>query len=168
MKAMGEGSEFNAQVQALLTRMGEHRIMCLATTDGRTVSARAMSFVIEGGVLYFQTDSRMRKFAQIQQNAQVAISWENVQIEGTCVACGHPLAAGNEGFARRFAAHYAGAFALYSAMPEEVLCKVVPTRIVQWVYEEKKPYQLYLDMEKKTFCRKAYVTEEKEAGQSRK
>ena len=84
-------------------------------------------------------------------NPQVALCFDNVQIEGTVSFCGHPLNSSNCEFAELFKANYKGSFDLYTALADEVLVKITLRRATLWKHENKRPYREMFDFENAVF-----------------
>ncbi len=130
--------EDQAACAALLREIGEARKMVLSTSLNDVVTSRMMSVVILDGRLYFQTDKTLRKYAQLTGNANVALCADNLQIEGHCEEEGHPLE--NAAFCAAYRKHFPGSYDAYTALKNERLFSVTPTRIERWVYLEGVPY----------------------------
>ena len=111
----------------------------LATCACNQVSVRPMSHVSDGVTVFFQTGKDYLKTRQIRANPNVALCVGTYQIEGTAVETGHPLAEGNELFARLIKAKHPDAYAHWSALEDEVVIKVTVGRVRQWRYVEGQP-----------------------------
>jgi uncharacterized pyridoxamine 5'-phosphate oxidase family protein len=92
---------FERRVNELFKGLGESKVMYLATCANGRVTSRAMSFIIYDQKLYFQTDRKFIKYEQISVNPNVAVSIDNIQIEGVCRDIGAPLDAANRFFAEK-------------------------------------------------------------------
>ena len=92
---------FNDSKQEYLDAISPSKIMVLATCSGSKVTARSMSCIAIGEKIYFQTDTQFRKYKQITDNKNVALCFDNVQIEGIAKVKGHPMDKENIQFAQR-------------------------------------------------------------------
>lgn len=100
-------------------QIGDHAKMVLATSCNDKVSARKMSFIIENGLFYFQTDHTFRKYQDIKENNQVALCLDNIQIEGICEELGCPLDYIN--FINQFKKYFFSSYEAYSSLSSEQL-----------------------------------------------
>lgn len=132
------GTEYQTAYAALWRELGESRKMVLSTSLDNLVTSRMMSVVIMDGRLYFQTDRTLRKYGQLKGNANVALCADNVQIQGRCEEAGHPLE--NEAFCQAYRKHFPGSYEAYTALKNERLFVVAPTRIERWVYLDGVPH----------------------------
>ena len=142
---------FQEKYEAFLKSIGEHQIMCLATSADNRVTARSMSIVIISGAFYFQTDSAFLKYQQISENPHVALCVGNIQIEGLCQEKGHPLAPENTAFASLYRQYYESSYEQYSPLAVEVLFAITPTKITIWLYENNIPYREFYDCTSQTY-----------------
>jgi uncharacterized pyridoxamine 5'-phosphate oxidase family protein len=151
--------DYAAAVDMLTATLGKEAVMVLATAADNRVTARAVSCILQGLTIEFQTDSLSLKYRQIASNANVALAVKNIQIEGIATCYGHPLAPENVSFARLFKKHYPQAFKLYSKLENEVVVRVEPCVIILWQYIDGKPYRDYLDITAKSAWRVSVTTE---------
>jgi general stress protein 26 len=138
--------DFKKESEKFFKCLGASKLMVLATSENDRVTARMMSCVIIGGNIYFQTDKKFDKYAQISANPNVALCIDNIQIEGTASFLGHLLSDENKVFAAAYKRHHRGSFNTYSSLPDNVLIKVVPTKVTLWKYGLKQVYRLFFDM----------------------
>jgi general stress protein 26 len=87
--------EFSQQLQ-----IAQHGV--LATSDRDYVTAREMMILSDGLKIYFFTIKNSRKYNQLQANKNVALSINNLQVEGVATLAGHPSDSRNAGFIRMF------------------------------------------------------------------
>lgn len=128
--------------------------MVLSTSSEGKVSSRMMSIVLIDGRFYFQTDTNMRKYAQLKANPHAALCIDNIQIEGICREVGRPLE--NEAFRSAFEECYKGSFDMYSSMESERVFELSPDYIERWIYIDGKPYTEVLDIEKGSYSLTEY------------
>ncbi len=106
----------------------------LATSDGNYVTAREMMILSDGVKIWCFTSENSRKFKQMQANKNVALSINNLQIEGIVALKGHPLDDENSGFIRMFKEKRPEVYKNWGPMLEdsnsnERVLEITPTRI---------------------------------------
>jgi len=74
----------------------------LATSENDFVTAREMGLIFDGLTAYCFGSKDTRKFTQMKNNPNVAISARNIQIEGTVTLKGHPTDNENSRFREVF------------------------------------------------------------------
>lgn len=126
--------------------ISKNKIMVLATSSKDRVTARMMSIVNDGLVIYFQTDIDFLKYQQIKENPNVALCIGNIQIEGHAKITGHPLE--NPFFAERYRKIHEGSFKKYSHIKDNVLVEIQPKLVTFWKYDEAgEPLRDFIDLE---------------------
>ncbi len=113
----------------------------LATAAGDHVTVRTVNTVNVGMKIYFSTDTRLTKFAQISANPKVALCRENVQIEGLARDLGHPLTPKNKYFCDLFRRQHPTFFDLYAAVPTQTVVEINPTLITVWHHDGDGAYR---------------------------
>ena len=136
---------YEQKLKEFFSSLGEYQIMSLATSAEYRVTVRSMSFIIADRKFYCQTDKHFLKYKQILENPQVAISINNIQIEGICKEFGHPLLESNIFFSESYKRYYKDSFKKYTHLKDEVLLEIQPTLISVWNYEDDKAFQEILD-----------------------
>lgn len=136
---------YEIKLTEVYEQIGDHAKIVFATSCNDIVSARKMSFIIDGGLFYFQTDNTFRKYHDIKVNSHVALCLDNIQIEGICEELGHPL--DNEKFISHFKKYFHSSYDAYSSLDSERLFVVKPSFIQRWNYIGGKPVieQFYID-----------------------
>ncbi len=124
------------EIAALLA--GERHCV-LATAAGDRVTARTMSYIVEGLIVWMQTDRRFVKVDQLAANPKAALCLGNLQAEGTIAFAGHPQAPGNEAFASAYAVRHPSSWARYGALEDEVVLRFEPTDFTLWKYIDGQP-----------------------------
>jgi uncharacterized pyridoxamine 5'-phosphate oxidase family protein len=76
--------------QEFIQEIIKHRIGVLATSESNHVTARTMAIIADGLNIFCFTGINTRKYKQMQANNKVAISINNLQIEGIANFKGHP------------------------------------------------------------------------------
>lgn len=140
---------FEVKFRELFDRLGESRIMVLATGDGSRISARSMSVVIYDNNFFFQTDRTFVKYRQLMMNKNAALCCENISVEGTAEEIGRPVE--NERFCRLYKQHFEGSYNAYSELENEVVFRLTPKLIKMWIYENGLPYVEIYDVESQTY-----------------
>lgn len=140
---------FEVKLRELFDRLGESRIMVLATGDGSRISARSMSVVIYDNNFFFQTDRTFVKYRQLMMNKNAALCCENISVEGTAEEVGRPVE--NARFCRLYKQHFEGSYNAYSELENEVVFRLTPKLIKMWIYENGLPYVEIYDVENQTY-----------------
>ncbi len=130
--------------------------MVLATCSENRVTARTMSIINNGLVIYFQTDQDFIKYQQIKINPNVALSTGNMQLEGVATSTCHPLE--NPFFVENYQKHHPSAFRLYSHLKNNIIIEVKPQLITFWKYDQNhKPYREFLNVPQQLAYRERYL-----------
>jgi general stress protein 26 len=140
----------------LIDFLNHHHTMVLATSLYDCVTARTISFINRGEVLYFQTDKRFEKARHINENSNVAVCKDNVQIEAKAFNQGHPFSGDNQDFIENYKKIHPGSFEKYSSSEYEIVIKVIPQKASIWKYIEEKPCRDFIDFNKKLAWREFY------------
>ena len=125
--------------EEIIRALETEETLTLATCAGNRVTIRPMSHICQGLAVYFQTDRNSLKMQQIKENPNVALCVGTYELEGTAAFAGKPLDAENTFFAQLYKIKFPHAYALYSALDEEILVKVTLTRARQWRYIDGEP-----------------------------
>lgn len=151
-----------AALEAEVTQLLEQNpIMVLATAVDGHVTARSMSVVHQGLVVYLQTGNDSEKYLQLTANPQVALCAGNLQLEGLARDIGLPLAEENRFFADLYAQRHPGSFRTYSKLSFNRVIAVTAQRVVLWKYAPLgKPHRDFLDLVERRAWREMYPLEE--------
>ena len=120
-----EKLNFKEEMEKLFKQIKEHRIMSLATCVNNYPTARSISAIIFNENIYFQTGINLIKYKQIVINNNVALSFDNIQIEGIANIIGKPLEKKNEEIMQKYKKYYKSAFKNYSHLDDEILIEVI-------------------------------------------
>lgn len=131
-----------------------------ATSLNGRVTARSMSHVVLGEKVCFQTDVKMLKYRQLQENPRIALCIDNIQVEGTVRATGHPFDKRNEAFRKAFAEKYPHSYAMYTSLEGEEVVEITPTLVTLWKYIDDKPLRDYIDFTQERAWREYYPIDE--------
>lgn len=144
----------------IFAELGDHAVGALATSDHNVPYVRSVSCIMMDGQFFFQSDRTMNKCVQIRENPKVSLCFQHINLQGTCIEMGNPMAPGNERFYLLFSRHFPGAARRYSGMTEERVYVVKPVVINTWRYIDGKPYQEKLDMDLETYQIWQYKSED--------
>jgi pyridoxine/pyridoxamine 5'-phosphate oxidase len=133
------------------------RVASLATCGkDLRVSSRSMSVVYVEGALWFQTDVRFRKARQIAENPFVALSFDNIQVEGRAELIGRADDPRCSDFVQRFKQIHPGSFNAYTRLEEERVYRVSMLRLIAWRYADGKAFINSLDVAHRKVERRFY------------
>ena len=149
--------DFNIELQQQMAELAVKKVMVFATCAGGRVTARNMSVIVFQNKVYFQTDIRMEKVQQIQQNPNVALCVDSFQIEGQARIAG-PWGENSEVLEEYLKVHK-NSYLRYENLQTEVLVEVTPTRIKKWEYIDNQPFVYELNLVKRTAVRQEYECE---------
>ena len=76
---------FPQAVELMFEKLGDWKIMALASSVNDYVMVRNVSCLFYDGKVWFKTDKNFRKTQQLFKNPLVALCWSGVQIEGIAV-----------------------------------------------------------------------------------
>lgn len=144
--------DYYEQVMTYIEKKG---IGVLATADKNVPSTRMVSFVVYDGKLAFQTSCQLSKYQEIAQNAQVAVNFTAINIQGRAVIQADQVMT-HEKFVTLFQEKHLDSFETYSHMSSNRVVEVIPEQIVIWEYEAGEPYRVFLDIVKQTVERVHY------------
>lgn len=135
--------ELEMEIIAILER--EKHLVLATCSDGR-VTARTMSHVNAGLIVFFQTDKQFLKVEQMLKNTSVALCTGNLQIEGPAELNGHPSEHRNSEFCNLYKKKHPHSFEKYTGMKNEIVVKVKPSLFTLWKYIDGKPCRDYLNV----------------------
>lgn len=147
---------FDHKVDELFQGLGLSQIMVLATSEGNRVTARSMSIIIDSRKLYFQTDKNFCKYRQIKSNANVAVCYNNIQIEGICKEIGHPFEQENNLFTQKYKECFRSSYDKYTHLANETVFVITPILITVWAYDNGKPYREFYDFNREKYIKEYY------------
>jgi general stress protein 26 len=130
----------------IISVLEREQSIVLATSVDNKVTARTMSHVNDGLIIYFQTGGDSEKAQQIEQNANIAFAISNIQIEAFVEKCGHPLELQNKLFIEKYKLKFPAYFEKYTKLPDEILFKAYPIRIKLYKYIDGMPYITVLNV----------------------
>ena len=140
--------DFQTAVEHFYQKLGQKKIMALATSLNDHVMVRNVSVIIHEGKILFKTDKNFRKTKQLIENPRVAICYWGVQIEG--IAVNHCLVVDqpDHSFQELYQKHWEKSYNAYPHKDSEILIEIVPKLVEIWDQdEEDKGFQLFINFE---------------------
>ncbi len=152
--------DFSESETYLLEKLTKHRTAVLATCgNDMQVTARAICIVNDGLNIWFQTDSRFSKTQQMRENPRVALSFENIQIEGVVHEMGHASLESNKWFCKEFSKVHPDSYNDYTNTKFERIFRIDPILITMWRYLHPQTFRDIMDVRKKCVYRELYSAE---------
>lgn len=134
--------------ETLWQQIGQDKIMALATRNGDGVATRTVNVYTYNGSFYFITEANSNKYAQIDQNKNVALSVDAIQVTGYAAPLEHPCAEGNKQITNYIEEQLPQHFARYASASVMRLIKIEPVYASFIMLETGKGY--IIDFAKKT------------------
>lgn len=148
---------FAQAVDLMFEKLGDSKIMALASSVNDYVMVRNVSCLFYDGKIWFKTDKNFRKTQQLYQNPHVALCWSGVQVEGIAENKGLVVDEPGRKFETLYQKHLWGSYNKYSHEDTEIIIEVSPKFVEIWdTSEDNYAYQLFLDFEKETVTVKQY------------
>ena len=148
---------FDQAVELMFRKLGDWKIMALASSVNDYVMVRNVSCLFYDGKVWFKTDKNFRKTQQLYQNPQVALCWSGVQIEGTARNCGLVIDEPDRKFEKLYKEHLWGSYNKYSHEDSEIIIEVSPKFVEIWdTSEDNYAYQIFIDFDTKKVEVKQY------------
>ena len=140
---------FQQAVELMFEKLGEWKIMALASSVNDYVMVRNVSCLFYDGKVWFKTDKNFRKTRQLYENPRVALCWSGVQIEGSAENRGLVVEEPGRRFEALYKKHLWGSYNKYSHEDTEILIAVTPKFVEIWdTSEDNYAYQIFLDFDK--------------------
>lgn len=140
--------DFQTAVEHFYQKLGQKKIMALATSLNDYVMVRNVSVIIHEGKILFKTDKNFRKTKQLIENPRVAICYWGVQIEGIAVNHGLVVNQPDCSFQELYQKYWEKSYNAYPHKDSEILIEIVPKLVEIWDQdEEDKGFQLFIDFE---------------------
>jgi general stress protein 26 len=118
----------------LIDELKKHQIGVLATSEGESVTARTVRLIPDGLTIYCFTGIYTRKYKQIAANPNVAISANNLQIEGVAALKGQPFYKDNDRFIEVYKKidpqAYERSSKRWFSRPDSSVIKITPYKII--------------------------------------
>lgn len=140
--------DFQTAVEHFYQKLGQKKIMALATSLNDHVMVRNVSVIIHEGKILFKTDKNFRKTKQLIEKPRVAICYWGVQIEGIAVNHGLVVDQPDHSFQELYQKHWEKSYNAYPHKDSEILIEIVPKLVEIWDQdEEDKGFQLFINFE---------------------
>ena len=151
---------FSQAVELMFEKLGESKIMALASSVNDYVMVRNVSCLFYDNKVWFKTDKNFRKTKQLYENPRVALCWSGVQIEGIAENKGLVVEEPGRRFEELYKKYLWGSYNKYSHEDTEIIIEVSPKFVEIWdTSEDNYAYQIFIDFEKKTVEVKQYDQE---------
>ena len=148
---------FEQAVELMFKKLGDWKIMALATAVDQHVMVRNVSCLFYDGKIWFKTDKNFRKTQQLYQNPNVALCWSGVQVEGTARNAGLVVDQPDRKFEQLYKQFMWGSYNKYSHEDTEILIEVTPGFVEVWdTTEENYAIQIFIDFNNRSVEVKQY------------
>lgn len=149
--------EFKDGVALLFKKLGDWKIMALATSIDDYVMVRNVSCLFYNEKIYFKTDKNFRKTQQLLINPQVALCTGGVQVEGIAKNLGLVVDEPEHKFEKLYQKYLWQSYNAYSHEDSEILIEVTPKFVEIWDEDENRyAFQTFIDFDKQTVIMKKY------------
>ena len=143
--------EFLEAKQRMFDKLGNSKIMALATSANDYVMVRNVSCLFYNDRIYFKTDKNFRKTKQLFAHPQVAMCFNGVQVEGIAKNLGLVVDEPGRVFEKKYKEYLWGSYNAYSHEDTEILIEVTPQFVEVWdTDEDNYAFQMFIDFEKET------------------
>ena len=138
--------EFKEAVEIMKKKMGDYKIMALASCVGNYPMVRNVSCLFYNDKIYFKTDKNFRKTQQLFKNSQVAMCFNGVQVEGTAINKGLVVDEKDRIFEKKYKQYLWQSYNAYSHVDTEILIEVTPEFVEIWDEDENRnAFQIFID-----------------------
>jgi uncharacterized pyridoxamine 5'-phosphate oxidase family protein len=145
------GLNYKDELNKIFQEIGENQFMAFATCSKNFPTVRTMSVVIIDNKIYFQTGNDSVKYKQFTENKNVALCYNNIQMEGVANNIGKPVE--HESIMEKYKKYYESSYEKYSKLDKEILVEVKIKNIIKWEYINGEPYRLIINIEKENVYR---------------
>lgn len=140
---------YEEAVKRMFEKLGNSKIMALASSSNDYVMVRNVSCVFYNDKIYFKTDKNFRKTKQLFENPHVAMCWNGVQVEGIAKNLGLVIDEEGRIFESLYKKYLWGSYNAYSHIDTEILIEVTPKFVEIWDQDEKEnAFQTFIDFDK--------------------
>ena len=148
---------FDQAVELMFEKLGDWKIMALASSVNDYVMVRNVSCLFYDGKVWFKTDKNFRKTQQLYQNPQVALCWSGIQVEGIAADKGLVVDEPDRRFEKLYEKYLWGSYNKYSHEDTEIIIEVTPKFVEVWdTCEENYAFQIFIDFDKHSVEVKQY------------
>ena len=143
--------EFIEAKEFLFKKLGNSKIMALASSANDHVMVRNVSCLFYNDKIYFKTDKNFRKTQQLFVNPNVALCVGGIQVEGRATNKGLVVDEPERTFEKLYQKFLWGSYNAYSHEDTEILIEVTPKFVEIWDTDNKnKAFQTFIDFENET------------------
>lgn len=148
---------FEQALEIYNKKLGDWKIMALATSLNDKVMVRNVSCLFYDDKIYFKTDKNFRKTKQLLENPNVALCFGGVQVEGKALNKGLVIDEPGRRFEKGYEKYLSGSYNAYSHEDSEILIEVTPEFVEVWDTDERNyGYQMFIDFINKNVEVKKY------------
>ena len=148
---------FEQAVEIMFEKLGDSKIMALASSVNDYVMVRNVSCLFYDGKVWFKTDKNFRKTQQLFENPHVALCWSGVQIEGLAQNKGLVVEEPDRRFETLYKKFLWGSYNKYSHEDTEIIIEVTPKFVEIWdTSEDNYAYQIFIDFDQQSVEVKQY------------
>lgn len=138
--------EFDLAVAKMKEKLGDWKIMALASCVDNYPMVRNVSCLFYNDKIYFKTDKNFRKTQQLYKNPRVAMCWNGTQVEGDARVTGLVVEEEGRTFEKLYKKFLWQSYNAYSHEDTEILIEVTPTFVEIWDEDENRnAYQIFID-----------------------
>lgn len=149
--------EFNEALKIMKEKMGDYKIMALASCVDNYPMVRNVSCLFYNDKIYFKTDKNFRKTQQLFKNNRVAMCFNGVQVEGTAKNKGLVIDEEGRIFENKYKQFLWQSYNAYSHVDSEILIEVTPDFVEIWDEDKnRKAFQIFIDFQTKEVQYKPY------------
>jgi len=148
---------FDQAVELMFDKLGDWKIMALASSVKDYVMVRNVSCLFYDGKIWFKTDKNFRKTQQLYENPKVALCWSGVQVEGIAQNMGLVVDEPDRRFEKLYKEHLWGSYNKYSHEDTEIIIAIEPKFVEIWdTSEDNYAYQIFINFDTKSVEVKQY------------
>ena len=148
---------FDQAVQIMFDKLGDSKIMALASSVNDYVMVRNVSCLFYDNKIWFKTDKNFRKTQQLFANPNVALCWSGIQVEGTAANRGLVVDEPDRRFEKLYEKHLWGSYNRYSHEDTEIIIEVTPKFVEIWdTSEDNYAFQIFIDFDRQAVEVKQY------------
>lgn len=135
----------------LFKKLGDYKIMALASSVNDYVMVRNVSCLIYDDKIYFKTDKNFRKTQQLFENPRVALCVGGVQVEGVAKNKGLVVDEPDHKFETLYKKYLWQSYNAYSHEDSEIIIEVTPKFVEIWDEDEQRnAFQTFVDFDTKS------------------
>ena len=147
----------NEAVQIMKDKLGDWKIMALASCVDDYPMVRNVSCIFYNDKIYFKTDKNFRKTKQLYENPRVAMCWNGTQVEGDAKVLGLVVDEPGRVFEKKYKELLWQSYNAYSHVDTEILVEVTPRFVEIWDEDkDRNAFQIFIDFDAKSVEFKQY------------